>query len=148
MKDRRDQRTFRSTRRGGLGLPGVLLLAGLLVVPGYGLVRMSASLDWRVPTGFALAASTFAYFVHRADKRWAESGEWRISETTLHAAELLGGWPGAFLAQRVFSHKTSKTSYQAVFWMIVGLHQLVALDLLLGWKFARKLIHLVVSGNA
>jgi uncharacterized membrane protein YsdA (DUF1294 family) len=36
--------------------------------------------------------------------------------------ELVGGWPGALLAQQVFRHKTRKLSYQVVFWTIVVLH--------------------------
>jgi uncharacterized membrane protein YsdA (DUF1294 family) len=56
------------------------------------------------------------------DKRRAARGEWRISEAALHSAELLGGWPGALLAQRVFRHKRQKTGYMLVFWAIVALH--------------------------
>jgi len=43
---------------------------------------------------------------------------------------LLGGWPGALLAQQRFRHKTRKLSYQAVFWLIVLLHQVFWIDLL------------------
>ncbi|MNM87212.1 hypothetical protein D3C81_993870 [compost metagenome] len=32
---------------------------------------------------------------------------------------LLGGWPGALLAQGLFHHKTSKRSFQRVFWATV-----------------------------
>ena len=34
----------------------------------------------------------------------------------------LGGWPGAFLAQRQFRHKTQKVSFRIVFWITVILH--------------------------
>ncbi|SJM91388.1 Cold-shock protein (fragment) [Crenothrix polyspora] len=47
---------------------------------------------------------------------------WRIPEKSLHTLELLGGWPGALLAQRTLRHKNRKPSYQVVFWLIVGLH--------------------------
>jgi uncharacterized membrane protein YsdA (DUF1294 family) len=65
------------------------------------------------------------YFI---DKRAAEKNQWRISEKTLHTLELLGGWPGAFLAQRTFRHKNRKLSYQVVFWLIVGLHVVIWVD--------------------
>ena len=39
------------------------------------------------------------------DKRAAKKGKWRISEAQLHTLELLGGWLGAFIAQKVFRHK-------------------------------------------
>ena len=45
----------------------------------------------------------------------------------------LGGSPGAFIAMRVFHHKTSKTSFQIVFWVIVAAQAaLIALLLLRG----------------
>jgi uncharacterized membrane protein YsdA (DUF1294 family) len=50
----------------------------------------------------------------------------RVRESTLHWVELLGGWPGALMAQWVFRHKTHKRSYRIMLWMIVVLH-------LLGW---------------
>lgn len=72
--------------------------------------------------GIYLLMSTFAFALYGADKRRAGGGAWRISEATLHAIELLGGWPGALAAQRVFRHKWRKTSYMAVFWTIVAAH--------------------------
>jgi len=54
----------------------------------------------------------------------------------LHLAELLGGWPGAFLAQRRLRHKCSKVSYQFAFWCIVGLFQLVSTDFILGHRLS------------
>jgi hypothetical protein len=55
----------------------------------------------------------------------------------LHLLELLGGWPGAFLAQRRLRHKSSKGSYLFVFVLIVGLHQFLAIDALRGWPFLK-----------
>jgi uncharacterized membrane protein YsdA (DUF1294 family) len=66
--------------------------------------------------------STVTFVTYWIDKRAAVQGRRRISERTLHSMELLGGWPGAFLAQRAFRHKTRKISYQMVFWGIVLLH--------------------------
>lgn len=39
----------------------------------------------------------------------------RISERTLHILSLLGGWPGALVAQQYFRHKTIKQPFQAIF---------------------------------
>ncbi|PKQ16419.1 MAG: DUF1294 domain-containing protein [Actinobacteria bacterium HGW-Actinobacteria-7] len=84
-----------------------------------------------VPVGllgvYALA-SVVAFFMYGADKLAAEKGRWRTSEASLHLVALLGGWPGALLAQRFFRHKTIKPSFQAVFWATV-----VANCLLLLW---------------
>ncbi|MCY1539162.1 hypothetical protein D9M68_747340 [compost metagenome] len=57
------------------------------------------------------------------DKANALHGRWRTPENALHLVELLGGWPGALLAQQSFRHKTRKVSYQLVFWAIVATHQ-------------------------
>ena len=61
-------------------------------------------------------------------------GDWRTPEVRLHLFELLGGWPGALVAQQVFRHKTRKLSFQLVFWGIVLLHQSFWLDSLLGGR--------------
>lgn len=62
------------------------------------------------------------------DKQNAQTGQWRTPEKQLHAVELLGGWPGALLAQQLLRHKTQKTSFQLVFWLIVLVHQVYWLD--------------------
>lgn len=71
-----------------------------------------------------LLMSGVAFAMYWLDKRRAGRGEWRISEAMLHVVELLGGWPGAFAAQRVFRHKWRKGAYMTVFWAIVGAHAL------------------------
>lgn len=69
--------------------------------------------------------SAVAFASYWVDKRRAERGRWRISESTLHAIELLGGWPGAWAAQHVFRHKRQKRAYLIVFWLIVLSHAIV-----------------------
>ena len=63
--------------------------------------------------------SGVAMFLYAFDKSAAERGRWRTQESTLHIAALLGGWPGALLAQDLFRHKSSKAAFQVVFWMTV-----------------------------
>jgi uncharacterized membrane protein YsdA (DUF1294 family) len=60
-----------------------------------------------------------AYFL---DKRAARRGQPRTPEATLHVLELLGGWPGGVLAQRLVRHKNTKVGYQVVFWLIGAVH--------------------------
>ena len=77
--------------------------------------------------------SLLTFALYWDDKRSATRGAWRTSEAMLHMFELLGGWPGALIAQQKFRHKTRKVSFQVVFWAIVLMHQalwvLVALSM-------------------
>jgi uncharacterized membrane protein YsdA (DUF1294 family)/cold shock CspA family protein len=69
-----------------------------------------------------LATSLLAFFAYAIDKSAAKSNQWRTQESTLHLLALLGGWPGAFAAQRLLRHKSAKESFQAVFWITVALN--------------------------
>lgn len=69
-----------------------------------------------------LLFSVVAYLAYARDKRAAESGDWRVPENTLHLFALLGGWPGAFLAQQRLRHKTRKLSFRLGFWVTVLLN--------------------------
>lgn len=71
---------------------------------------------------YHLACINLATFIaYGADKRAAERGDWRVPEIQLHVLEFLGGWPGAFIAQKFFHHKTKKRSFQAMFWLMLAL---------------------------
>lgn len=63
--------------------------------------------------------SLITFFAYWKDKAAARAGRWRTPESTLHALALLGGWPGAMLAQQWLRHKTSKRSFRWAFWLTV-----------------------------
>ena len=69
-----------------------------------------------------VVASVIAYSAYKADKENAIAGRWRTRESFLHLLELVGGWPGALVAQWQFRHKTRKADYQFVFWCIVAIN--------------------------
>ena len=69
-----------------------------------------------------LLISLITFIVYAIDKTKAHKNQWRIPEANLHLLELLGGWPGALIAQRIMRHKNKKESYQSMFWFIVILH--------------------------
>ncbi len=129
-----------SRRRGARPGPldGFALLL-LLVAPALAIHRLAGLADYRWLLGGAMVISVVTYLIFAFDKRRAEAGGWRVSESSLHLLELLGGWPGAFMAQRGLRHKSSKRAYQITFWTIVGVHQLVALDLVLNWAMTRRI---------
>jgi uncharacterized membrane protein YsdA (DUF1294 family) len=136
-----------AANRGGAStwLLSSLAVTPLLVLPAVALHRRAVDLRW---TGlFVLAISIVAYAQNRRDKRLAQTGEWRISEAQLHFWELMGGWPGAWIAQRQLRHKTSKRSYQVVFWIIVLAHQFIAFDSLRNWDCSRAALAWVQASS-
>lgn len=121
---------------GKITVLAMAILVCLLVLPAIALLR--GNVDWRWAGGYALVMAAVSYGSYALDKRRARAKEWRISEAGLHVTELLGGWPGAFIAQRRLRHKVSKRSYQAVFWLIVLAYQFAAFDSLQNWKLSRS----------
>ncbi len=83
--------------------------------------------------GLYVLASVAAYFMYGIDKFAAERGRWRTSEASLHLVALLGGWPGALVAQHVFRHKTVKRSFRAVFWLTVVANIVLLVWFSIGW---------------
>lgn len=85
---------------GFLGVLAVLAMAGLLP---------------RLIFFVYLGMSAFAFLAYAIDKAAARDARRRTPETTLHCLSLLGGWPGALLAQGLLRHKSLKASFQSVF---------------------------------
>ena len=83
--------------------------------------------DWSVRVALVIYTlmSLFTVAVYLLDKRRAIHAARRIPERTLHTLELLGGWPGALVAQQVFRHKNRKPRFFLVTWLIAALHAAV-----------------------
>ena len=84
---------------------------------------------WVLPWYLLLSVLTF--FLYGWDKVSAQGGHWRTQESTLNGLAMLGGWPGAWIAQRAWRHKSRKESFLAAFWVavVVNLAALTALVL-------------------
>lgn len=93
-----------------------------------------------LPPGWPLLAlvylvmSLVCFVAYWHDKRQAVAGMRRTPEARLHLFELLGGWPGGLLAQRLIRHKNRKLPYQLRFWFIVLLH-LGVFGAWVGWRW-------------
>ncbi len=99
-----------------------------LVVVG-AFVTIYSVLNWLKPIPLSvlavyLGASLVTFGAYGLDKARALASGWRVSESTLLALGLLGGWPGAILAQQVFRHKTKKPRFRRAFWGTVALNLL------------------------
>jgi uncharacterized membrane protein YsdA (DUF1294 family)/cold shock CspA family protein len=108
--------------------PWILVLLILAVLPIYGTVKLS--IIYGNPLAIAVYPITglITYLLYRYDKKQATNGKWRTPESTLHFWELMGGWMGGFIAQNILHHKSRKSSYQLVYWLIVSVH-------LVGWVY-------------
>lgn len=67
-------------------------------------------------------ASVACFIAYALDKSAARKGRRRTPERTLLLLGLAGGWPGALAAQQWLRHKSSKTSFLAMFWFTVVLN--------------------------
>ena len=79
-------------------------------------------LQFLLPTWiFVLYASSSAISVvmYIIDKSKARQGGQRIPEITLHFLAIIGGWPGAAIAQQSLKHKNRKKSFRVGFWLTV-----------------------------
>ncbi|MFZ3184840.1 MAG: DUF1294 domain-containing protein [Pseudomonas sp.] len=123
----------------------LLLFAGLCALPLYGATQLQLShgLVWPLAAYGLFSLVSFVQYWH--DKSRALQGHWRTPEKILQLTALIGGWPGALLAQQVFRHKTRKLAFQLPFWLLVLAHQgfwsywLIADGPLVGAKLLRLL---------
>lgn len=111
-----------SARREG---PAQWGTASLFAIPALLVVVLLGCL-WGHPPRWALWAyplvSALTFVAYALDKSAARRGGWRTAESTLHMLALLGGWPGALVAQQVLRHKSSKAEFRAAFWVTVVLN--------------------------
>jgi uncharacterized membrane protein YsdA (DUF1294 family) len=88
----------------------------------FALLDAAATFAWGLTplAGAAYLAMSLACFIAYAiDKSAARRGERRTPESTLLMLGLLGGWPGAVLAQQWLRHKTVKQPFRQMFWFTV-----------------------------
>lgn len=95
-----------------------MIYSGLIYLTALSLAAITGVLPWMIVLVY-LAMSVIAFLIYGWDKSSAKNGRWRTPEKTLHLLSLVGGWPGALAGQMIFRHKTSKKSFQVVFWITV-----------------------------
>jgi len=84
----------------------------------FSFILVSSVLARAIPLIFAggyLLLSIITFCVYAIDKSASQSKRWRTKENTLHLLSLVGGWPGALLAQTTLRHKSRKHSFQVVY---------------------------------
>lgn len=123
-----------STRLSPAAAAGLL---ALLVLPALAARALGMNLLWAGT--YLTVMSYISYRFYQRDKDLARDEAWRTPEAQLQALDILGGWPGGFLAQRRLRHKCAKGIYQFMFWLVVGVWQYLSLEVLLDWRVTRFL---------
>ena len=74
---------------------------------------------------YLAAINVITFIMFGADKARAAKGRWRISESALILAALLGGSTGALAGMRIFHHKTKHRK------LTIGIPVILALQIIL-----------------
>lgn len=88
--------------------------------------------------GVYFPMSMLCFLAYAKDKWAAKKNSWRIKESRLQLMALLGGWPGAVLAQTWLRHKCSKTSFLMVFWL-ASLANICMLSLIIYHQYQQQI---------
>ncbi|MCC5878589.1 MAG: DUF1294 domain-containing protein [Idiomarina sp.] len=99
----------------------------LVIIPALFLLIVStAVLAGKVPwlvLGVYVVASVITFISYALDKSAStRKGARRTPESTLHVLSLLGGWPGALIAQHKLRHKTRKQPFRLILWLMIILN--------------------------
>ena len=100
-------------KEGGLSVIGAVCFLGVVCFSVF---------TTKIPTlilTLYLGSSLITFIVYALDKSAARKGAWRTSENTLHLLSLIGGWPGALMAQQKLRHKSRKQPFRFIFWVTV-----------------------------
>ncbi len=103
-------------RRGGASALPDGIAAGILILLG---IAVFISV---IPSAILIlyvAASAVTFAAYATDKSAARRDAWRIPEVNLHGLALIGGWPGALVAQNRLRHKSRKQPFRAFFYLTV-----------------------------
>ena len=133
--DKQGRLRAESARLTGMAIPGpaswgrfakrpggrAVLLALVFLAGLTGLVAVGRLPVW-VPAA-CLALSVVTFVLYALDKAAAQKPHARRTpENTLHLMALLGGWPGAMVAQQTLRHKSQKRRFRLVFWLTVSIN--------------------------
>jgi uncharacterized membrane protein YsdA (DUF1294 family) len=126
--------------RAGENLPGNIkpatVLFQILIAVGFIVVVSWSVSAYNMPIQILylyLAVSALTFLVYAKDKWTARRNRWRTQESTLHTLALIGGWPGALIAQQILRHKSRKNAFQFMFWTTVVLNCAA-----FGWLFTAQ----------
>lgn len=112
-------------RPGGARLPVRIGTLSFLAIAAFLPIYIVATVRWHLPWwvhALYAATSVGSFVAYALDKSAARHGSWRLGERSLLLLGLVGGWPGAIVAQQLFRHKTRKRDFVIEFWASVALN--------------------------
>jgi len=74
-----------------------------------------------VIVAYAVGINLASYMTFAKDKHAAESGQWRVPESTLLTLAAVGGTVGILIGQRLLRHKTRKQPFRALLYLLVAM---------------------------
>ena len=85
---------------------------------------------------YLIGINFITYLLFGIDKAKATKKKWRIPEKYLFLSTFLGGSIGAIIGMKQFHHKTQKSEFKSVIFIII-LVQLAIISFL-GWQFYKE----------
>jgi len=122
---------IRRIPRAGIAVPIAFAISFLVVLAALAVMER-LDLSW---VALYYGASMITYGCYARDKTAAENAGRRTSESTLHLMSLIGGWPGALIAQVLLRHKTRKLSFRVGYWFTVIVN-CIALIVIIGMELS------------
>jgi len=118
---------MRQISRAGVAVPIAFAMSSLVALAAF------VAIGWLEMSWLALyyVGSLITYRVYARDKTAALKARRRTSEAKLHLLSLVGGWPGALIAQVLLRHKTRKLSFLIGYWFTVIVN-CIALGVIVG----------------
>lgn len=99
--------------------------ASVVAITAFAVAWLVAALLRGIPAwvdGLYVGTSLLAFALYAVDKSAAIGARRRVPESTLLTIGIVGGWPGAIVAQHALRHKTIKRSFRVRFWASVALN--------------------------
>ncbi|MFT5789845.1 MAG: uncharacterized membrane protein YsdA (DUF1294 family)/cold shock CspA family protein [Shewanella sp.] len=105
----------RSAKLTPVSLFAITVIIAAIVLYQFALLPLAALI-------YVLGISSVTFIAYALDKRAARQQRSRAKESRLHLLALLGGWPGALIAQQLLRHKSAKTPFKVLLWITVLLN--------------------------
>jgi uncharacterized membrane protein YsdA (DUF1294 family)/cold shock CspA family protein len=118
---------MRQMSRAGVAVPIAFAMSFLVALAALTAVGR-LELSW---LALYYGASIITYSAYARDKTAAQDARRRIPESKLHLMSLIGGWPGALIAQALWRHKTRKPAFRIRYWLTVIVN-CIALGMIVG----------------